>query len=150
MASLLTAAEKTTCNNAMDDLHDTFARDVTVYKDAIVTVSSPSQSYNTIYGNAGATTPITYTPQSSTVSARLLYGKKYSEDYFASSQSDSQLKIFLAEGEVRMIFKAADYAAVSEAKRIEFDSHKFAITSDFRAHGVFGVKFYTIYLKPVS
>jgi len=150
MASLLTDAEKTTCNNAMDDLHDTFARDVTVYKDAIVTVSAPSQSYNTIYGNAGATTPITYTPQSSTVSARLLYGKNYTEDYFANSQSNSQLKIFLAEGEVRMIFKAADYTTVSEAKRIEFDSQKFAIDSDFRAHGVFGVKFYTIYLKSVS
>tara|TARA_Y100000310_G_C20679229_1_gene814921 strand:- start:2846 stop:3298 length:453 start_codon:yes stop_codon:yes gene_type:complete len=150
MASLLTDAEKATCNNAMDDLHDTFARDVTIYKDAIVTVSSASQSYNTIYGNAGATTPITYTPQSSTVSARLLYGKNYTEDYFANGQSASQLKIFLPEGEVRMIFKAADYATVSEAKRIEFDSQKFAIDSDFRAHGVFGVKFYTIYLKSVS
>ena len=150
MASLLTTAEKATCNNAMDDLHDTFARDVIVFKDATVTVSSPSQSYNTIYGNAGATTPITYTPQSSTVSARLLYGKNYTDDYFANSQSNSQLKIFLPEGEVRMIFKADDYATVSEAKRIEFDSQKFAIDSDFRAHGVFGVKFYTIYLKSVS
>lgn len=150
MASLLTAAEKTTCNNAMDDLHDTFARDVTVYKDAAVTVSSPSQSYNTIYGNAGATTPITYTPQSSTVSARILYGKNYTEDYFSSSQSNSQLKIFLPEGEVRMIIKAADYSTVSEAKRIQFDNQKFAVNSDFRAHGVFGVKFYTLYLKSVS
>ena len=149
MASLLTAAEKTTCNNAMDDLHDTFARDVTVYKDAAVTVSSPSQSYNTIYGNAGATTPITYTPQSSTVSARILYGKNYTEDYFSSSQSNSQLKIFLPEGEVRMIIKA-DYSTVSEAKRIQFDNQKFAVNSDFRAHGVFGVKFYTLYLKSVS
>ena len=150
MASLLTAAEKTTCNNAMDDLHDTFARDVTVYKDAAVTVSSPSQSYNTIYGNAGAPTPITYTPQSSTVSARILYGKNYTEDYFSSSQSNSQLKIFLPEGEVRMIIKAADYSTVSEAKRIQFDNQKFAVNSDFRAHGVFGVKFYTLYLKSVS
>jgi len=150
MAILLTAAEKTTCNNAMDDLHDTFARDVTVYKDAAVTVSSPSQSYNTIYGNAGATTPITYTPQSSTVSARILYGKNYTEDYFSSSQSNSQLKIFLPEGEVRMIIKAADYSTVSEAKRIQFDNQKFAVNSDFRAHGVFGVKFYTLYLKSVS
>ena len=150
MASLLTTAEKATCNNAMDDLHDTFARDVTVFKDATVTVSSPSQSYNTIYGNAGATTPITYTPQSSTVSARLLYGKNYTDDYFASSQSQSQLKIFLPEGEVRMIIKAADYSTLSEAKRIQFDNQKFAINSDFRAHGVFGVKFYTLYLKPVS
>jgi hypothetical protein len=150
MASLLTTAEKATCNNAMDDLHDTFARDVTVFKDATVTVSSPTQSYNTIYGNAGATTPITYTPQSSTVSARLLYGKNYTDDYFASSQSQSQLKIFLPEGEVRMIIKAADYSTLVEAKRIQFDNQKFAINSDFRAHGVFGVKFYTLYLKPVS
>ena len=134
----------------MDDLHDTFARDLTVYKDAAVTVSSPSQSYNTIYGNAGATTPITYTPQSSTVSARILYGKNYTEDYFSSSQSNSQLKIFLPEGEVRMIIKAADYSTVSEAKRIQFDNQKFAVNSDFRAHGVFGVKFYTLYLKSVS
>ena len=46
MASLLTDAEKTTCNNAMDDLHDTFARDVTVYKDAVVTVKSYSSQEN--------------------------------------------------------------------------------------------------------
>ncbi len=150
MASLLTTAEKTTCNDAMDDLHDTFARNVTVYKDAVITVSTPSQSYNTIYGNAGATTPISYTPQSSTVSARVLYGRDYSTDFFASSQSDSQLKIFLPEGQVRMIFKAADYSTVSQAKRIEFDSQKFAINSDLRAHGVFGVKFYTIFLKSVT
>ena len=150
MASLLTDAEKTTCNNAMDDLHDTFARDVTVYKDAAITVTTPSQSYNTIYGNAGATTSVTYTPQSSTVSARILYGKNYTTDFFSSSQSDSQLKIFLPEGEVRMIIKASDYSTVSQAKRIQFDSQKFAVNSDFRAHGVFGVKFYTLYLKPVS
>jgi hypothetical protein len=73
MASFLTDAEKTTCNNAMDDLHDTFARDVTVYKDAVVTVSSPSQSYNTIYGNAGATTPITYTPQSDCIRTAFIW-----------------------------------------------------------------------------
>ena len=156
MASLLTDAEKTTCNNAMDDLHDTFARDVTVYKDAVVTVKSyssqenPSQSYNTIYGNAGAVTPITYTPQSSTVSARILYGKNYTEDYFANSQSNSQLKIFLPEGEVRMIFKADDYATVSEAKRIEFDSQKFSIYGDFRGHGLFDSQFYTVMLKKIT
>ena len=30
MASLLTAADKTTLNEAMDALHDTFARDVQI------------------------------------------------------------------------------------------------------------------------
>ena len=34
MASLLTNAEKTTINEAMDDLHDTFARDVQIIKEA--------------------------------------------------------------------------------------------------------------------
>ena len=34
MASLLTAADKTTLNEAMDSLHDTFARDIQIIKEA--------------------------------------------------------------------------------------------------------------------
>ena len=49
-----------------------------------------------------------------------------------------------------MIVKKSDYDTLNEAKRIEFDSQKFAINSDLRAHGVFGAQFYTVYLKPVS
>jgi hypothetical protein len=150
MASLISDSEKATLNSVMDDQHDTFARNVTVYKDATETVTTASSNFNSIYGNAGATTSITYTPQSSTVSARIQYGPIMSEDYFSSSQSDSQLKVYLPEGLVRMKIKAADLSTLSEAKRVEFDDQVFSVYSDFRGHGLFDTKFYTVLLKKMT
>lgn len=42
MASLISDSEKTSLNAVMDDQHDTFARPVTVIKDPIKTVPTPS------------------------------------------------------------------------------------------------------------
>jgi len=134
----------------MNDQHDTFARLITVYKDATQTVSTPSNSFNSIYGNAGATTSISYTPQSFQIYARILYDKTYDEDYFADGNLDSQLKIKMGEGKIRIKIKAADYETVSQCKRLEFDGAQYYIDSDFRAHGLFDVQFYTIFVKKVS
>ena len=150
MASLISDSEKTTLHNVMDDQADTFSRPVTIVKDPVVTIPTPSSSFNSIYGNAGATTPITYTEQSSTVQARIQYGSQMDEDYFTSSKSPNQIKVDIPEGLVRMKIKASDYATVSEAKRVEFDDQKFSIYSDFRGHGLFDTKFYTVMLKKIT
>ncbi len=150
MASLITTTEKSTLNGVMDDQHDTFARPVTVIKDPVKTVPTPSSSFNSIYGNAGATTPIVYTPQESTVQARIQYGGSFSEDYFAAAASPNQIKVYIPEGLVRMKIKASDYSSVSEAKRIKFDDQEFSIYSDFRGHGLFDTQFYTVMLKKLS
>ena len=137
MASLISDSEKSTLNSVMEDQADTFSRAVTIIKDPIKTVSTPSSSFNSIYGNAGATTSVTYTEQSSTIQARIEYGMQMDEDYFSSSKSPNQLKVTIPEGLVRMKIKAADYDTVSDAKRVEFDNQKFSIYSDFRGHGLF-------------
>ena len=150
MASLISDNEKATLHSVMDDQADTFSRAVTIVKDPIVTVPTPSSSFNSIYGNAGATTPITYTEQSSTIQARIQYGAQMDEDYFTASKSPNQIKVDIPEGLVRMKIKASDYATVSEAKRVEFDDQKFSIYSDFRGHGLFDTKFYTVMLKKIT
>ena len=149
MASLISDSDKTALNNVMDDQADTFSRPVTVIKDPVVTVPTPNSSFNSIYGNAGATTPITYTEQSSTVQARIQYGGM-GEDYFTASKSPNQIKVFIPEGQVRMKIKASDYSSVSEAKRIKFDNQEFSIYSDFRGHGLFDTQFYTVMLKKIT
>ena len=146
MASLITAAEKSALNSVMNSVHDTFSRLITVYKDAVQTVTTQSTSFNSIYGNAGATTSITYTPQSSQIYAAILYAKRFDEDYFADQQ-DSQLKIKMQEGRIRVKIKASDYSTVKDGKRFEFDGQQFFRDSDFRAHGLFDVQFYTFYVK---
>ena len=149
MASLISDSEKTSLNDVMDDQADTFSRPVTIIKDPVVTVPTPSSSFNSIYGNAGATTPITYTEQSSTVQARIQYGSM-GEDYFTASQSPNQIKVYIPEGQVRMKIKAADFDTVSEAKRVKFDNQEFSFYSDFRGHGLFDTKFYTVMLKKIT
>tara|TARA_R110000824_G_scaffold203445_1_gene387924 strand:+ start:1811 stop:2050 length:240 start_codon:yes stop_codon:yes gene_type:complete len=79
-----------------------------------------------------------------------MYGKEYNEQYISDDKLESQNKIKIPEGQVRLKFKAEDYATMSEAKRVEFDSQKFAIDSDLRAHGLFDVKFYTVFVRPVD
>ena len=150
MASLISDSEKSSLNSVMDDQHDTFARSVTIVKDPIETVSTQNNEFNSIYGNAGATTSITYTAQSSTVKARIQYGADFSEDYFTAAKSPNQIKVYIPEGLVRMKIKASDLTAVSEAKRIEFDNQKFSIYSDFRGHGLFDSQFYTVMLKKLT
>lgn len=146
MASLITSAEKSALNSVMNSVHDTFSRLITVYKDAAQTVTTQSTSFNSIYGNAGATTSITYTPQSSQIYAAILYARRFDEDYFADQQ-DSQLKIKMQEGRIRVKVKASDYSTVKDGKRFEFDGQQFFRDSDFRAHGLFDVQFYTFYVK---
>jgi len=149
MASLLTAADKTTLNEAMDSLHDTFARDVQIIKEAVKTVSSSDSQFNSVYGTAGASTSITYTPQSGSYKARVQYLSQ-DEDYFADSQLDSQLKIKMPAGSVRIKVSGDAHGYLKDAKRVQFDDRRFTIFSDYRPHGLFDARYFTYYLKPID
>lgn len=150
MASLISDSEKTTLNSALEDQADTFSRDLICYKDAKQTVTAPSESFNSIYGNAGATTSITYTPQSITVQARIQYAKNYNEEQFTDVESDSQLKLEIPNGKVRIKIKSSDFAQVKDCKRFKFDGSMFYKDSDFRGHGLFDVQYYTFLVKPTD
>lgn len=147
MASLISSDDKTTLNSIMEDQHDTFARPIICYKDAVKTVSTKSTSFNSVYGNAGATTSIVNTPQPITVNARVQYEKKYPQEYLEDGNINSQLKVNIDEGRVRIKIKSSDFANVKECKRFEFDSRVFYLDSDFRAHGLFDAQYYTFYVN---
>jgi hypothetical protein len=73
MASLLTAADKSALNDVMDSLHDTFARDIQIIKEATKTVTTPSSEFNSVYGTAGSTTSVVNVTQSGSYKARVQY-----------------------------------------------------------------------------
>ena len=149
MASLLTAADKTTLNEAMDSLHDTFARDIQIIKEAKKTVATSSAQFNSVYGTAGATTSLIYTPQSGTYKARVQYLRQ-EEDYFSDSQLGSQLKIKMPAGSVRIKVSGDAHSYLKDAKPVQFDDRRFTIFSDYRPHGLFDARYYTYYLKPID
>jgi hypothetical protein len=79
--SLLSASEKEQLNQVIDDVHETFARTITVYKEASEVVIITDPNFNPLYNTAGQTTSIINTPIYKQFKARIHYnddiGKKY-------------------------------------------------------------------------
>lgn len=151
MASFLTDSEKSSLNSVMDDLHDTFKRTIKVYKNASKTINTQNNSYNSIYGNAGSVSSVINTPQYTEIDATIQYANNYNDQFFSDEETDPpQLKIKIPQGKVEIKIKAADLEVAKNGKRFVFDNTTFTIDSDFLAHGLFGVRFYTFFVKEIS
>lgn len=152
MAEFLTSAERASIAKNLIDLHDTFGRDIIVYKEAQKVVVSTDPNYNYLYGTAGSTTPsVENVPIRKVFKARIRYDTNRSLENFG--ETDAQMKVTRPDASslVRIKLKVEDYNYIKEAKRIELDGRMFHVDSDPRAHGLFDViQFYTLYLRPIE
>jgi len=150
MADLFSASQKVALSTYLDHIHDTFARNIIVYKEAQKVVISTDPNYNHLYGNSGPTTSVSNVPVKKVFKARRRYGGgRALEDY---GETDSQLKVSRvdASSQVRIKLKKADFEYIQSSKRIELDGRMFRTDSDPRAHGLFDVQFYTLFLRPIE
>jgi hypothetical protein len=151
MGSLLTDSEKGELQNAFDDLHDTFARPVYYFKEAKTVVLSTNPSFNAIYQqNNIQKTTVTKVIQSGSFNARITYDADRSQSYMSSPEIDSQLKLKLPDGSVRIKVDQSGYNTLKTTKRIDFDDRRFSIESDVRPHGLFKPSYYTFFLLPTD
>jgi len=151
MTSFLSDGEKKALSEQFNDLHDTFAREIVVYKEAKKIVVSTDPGYNYIYNETSAAeTSIKNVPQKISMMARILYDDNRDTEYYGEFSASTKIKRVASASRVRIKLKKDDYLVFKDAKRIEFDGRMFLIDSDPRAHGLFDVYFYTLYLKPVE
>ena len=152
MAEFLSSSDRATIAAHLLDLHDTFGRDIVVYKEAQKVIISTDPSYNHLYNTAGATTQsVENVPVKKIFKARIRYDTDRSLESFG--EADAQIKVDRPDANslVRIKLKIEDYQYIKEAKRIEFDGRMFRVESDPRAHGLFDVvQFYTLYLRPIE
>jgi len=94
MAGFLSENQKTNIKSIIDQIHDTFAREITVFKIGQRTVISSSANYNALYRQQSSNTETTEVSQ--TFQARIKY-VEMSETFLQDSQSNSsgQDKIIL-------------------------------------------------------
>jgi hypothetical protein len=151
MANLISDAERDYLESLMDDVHDTFKREIVIFKDAKRVVISTDVNYNFLYNNVSGNfnQTIKQTPQKQTFYARILYGKKQVEQEIDGSV-DSQTNLSLPVGHVRIKLNQDGYDYIKEAKRVEFDGKIFKIDTADRPHGLFRPRYYTFYLKPTE
>lgn len=147
--SLISSSEKIALESVMDDIHETFAREITAYKDSSKVVFITNPNFNPLYDTGGGTTEsIVNTPISRTFKVRIQYQDDIDKQYWNESGVDAQFKIQRVKGSVRIKLYASDYDWLKDAKRFDVDGKRFVLDSTFKGHGLFDNKFYTIFLKP--
>ena len=155
MAGFLSADQITKIRDLANTLHTTFARTITVYKNAKKTLIASTDSWNSLYGrtNTGSDSSVEYTIASETFQARIYYDDMdtaYLNDGGRTEQAGSQNKVLVADGTVRIVVQEAGYNYLSEARRVEFDGTKFIIESDGQPRGLTENQFYAFVLSPVD
>lgn len=133
------------------DLHDTFSREITVYKNAKRIAIASSPSFNAIYGTSGATNTTEYQTVSATFMARVYY-LKMDEEFLSnnSAGTDSQNKIIMPNGSVKIVVDPRGYLFIKEARKVEFDGITFSIRSDGNPIGLFSNQYYEFLLTPID
>ena len=155
MAGFLSADQITKIRDLADTLHTTFARTITVYRNATKRVIVTTDTWNSLYGrtNTGSDSNVEYTIDSQTFSARIYYDDMdtaYLNDGGRTEQAGSQNKVLVADGTVRIVVQEAAYNYLVEARRVEFNGKKFIIESDGEPRGLTENQFYTFVLSPVD
>tara|TARA_B110000483_G_scaffold195833_1_gene233787 strand:+ start:1557 stop:2033 length:477 start_codon:yes stop_codon:yes gene_type:complete len=149
-ASLISSSQKNTISAIIDDIHETFARNITVYEEGKKILIAASSEYNGIYGRTNdGTTSTSTTSVSHTIKARIKYIDAR-EANLAGGGIGSQLDIELVDGSVRITVDAAGFNLLKEAKRCEFEGGKYEIVSKGNPTGIFGPQYYHFYLKPLE
>jgi hypothetical protein len=151
MPSLINIANQLKVTSAFANLHDTFSREITVYKNSKQVTIASSAQYNSIYGNAGAYSNTQNQIVSSTFMARIYY-IKMDEEFLSDSASNkgSQNKIIIPQGSVKIVVDPTGYLFIKEARKVEFDGKTFSIKSDGVPMGLFENQYYEFFLTPLD
>ena len=155
MAGFLSQKQINKINSLADTLHTTFARTITVYKNAKKTLIASTDSWNALYRrtNTGANSSVEYSTISDTFEARIYYvdmDKEYLAQEAGTGQVGTQNKVIMADGSVKIVVQETGYDYIREARRVELDGAKFAIKSDWVPRGLTGNRFYTFILTPID
>ena len=147
MSGFLTENQKNNIKDIIDRIHDTFAREITVYKFGQNVAIATTNEYNALYKKNITAGRQQLTQVSKAVMARIKYEKFDQENFY---QDSSQEKIIIPEGAVYIKVNEEDYLYIKDAKTIELDGKTFAIKSPGKPEGMFGPQYYKFLLIPLE
>ena len=122
MAGFLSADQITKVQDLADRLHTTFARTITVYKNAKKTLIASTTAWNSLYRktNTGSTNSVEYTTVSDSFEARIYYDDmdtSYLTNDGPAEQAGTQNKVVVPDGTVRIVVKETAYDYLAEARK---------------------------------
>lgn len=145
MSSLLNNNQKNQLEDVFTHVHDTFARDITIYTVKKQIFVATNQTYNALYSRIKDATTEKKEVTSTTVQARVQYiSKQYIESEYGLR---AQTNLPISAGELRIKLDETGYTSFKFANRIEIDGTVWSIKTDASRIGLFSPKFYTLFLE---
>jgi|688.fasta_scaffold1375852_1 hypothetical protein len=140
MPSLVDENSKLVYASLMNDIHDTFARPVIVWKTPERTIISSDISYNFLY-NEQDSVSVSYQPVSGIFDCRIKWGDA------SELGGIPEIKEEIRGNFCRVKVKKEMLDFISDAERIEIDGRVVQQVGTSRPIGLFDIYFYIIYFK---
>lgn len=138
MPSLLFDEEKEEYSDVFGDLHDTFARKVTVWKTPERVVISTNSNYNFLY-NEQESIEVTYVPISGSFDCRIQWQDPSKMRGWPEIREEVRANICRIKARKDFV----DF--IDDAEKIEIDGKVVQSMGTNRPHGLFNIDFYTLY-----
>jgi len=149
MSDLIPAADKLSMEAAIEDVHDTFARSITIYKNKkeIFVATNPvfETSYNALYNKLKNAPTARQEVSKYTVLARVQY--RPVQDESDEGGIGAQVNVQWGVGELRLKLNATAYTDFKFATKIEIDGVIWRIVTDASRAGLFTPQYYVLYLE---
>lgn len=144
MPSLLTETEKNNLTPLLEDLFDTFARDIIVHKEPKKVITSNVETHLIGYGDNAISENIEYIPEKKTFKAKV----KYNTDQDIAKLKELDNTISKGAVKIKVRKDARDYILDGrKTEKIEVDGNSFNIISDEAVKKFFNVTFYIFFLQ---
>lgn len=146
--SYVTPSQKTFLQDQFFNLHDTFARPITMFKTAKSVVITTNPDNNVYFPDAPTNDQTTETIISGCFNARIKYNPKQDLAFASTFRgADDQITLKTMEGVVRLKLDMTGAAYLADTRKVRFDGNIYEVFSDNRPHGLFTPNFETFYLK---
>jgi hypothetical protein len=153
MSSYISDSQKGGLQAAFSQLHDTFGRDIVIYKTAqqITISTNPDNDY--IWESSPNNDVVQMIPVSGVFKARIRYGPVQSRKQMGTTtqgKGSDQVNFELELGDVRLKLDATGAAFIKDAVRVVLDGDVFNVETPKRPHGLFEPQFYDFFLKRLN
>lgn len=131
---------------ALEDVHETFSREIVIFKRQTETfVSSSSSTYNALYARLKNEQKTLGKVTQTKVKARIDYVDK--QEKSSMSGVNAQVNLPLPDGSVRLKIEEDGYLLLKKSTRVEIDNQLYELMSDSSKTGPFSVHYYIMYFK---
>lgn len=149
--NLISNAERAVYRAAIDDVHDTFARDIVVWRKSAQVLNSQDSNFDAF--NDQSNSSISYTSSSQIFKARIKYidRQQLEAELRAGDPGIGTSRIPLTESfqlvRIKVTRAARDYIEGCEKINLSDDNLDYVVYTIQRPHGVFEPTYYTYYLQ---